>query len=114
MVTSRKWEAAEALFYEGLNDFREFGNQRGIAECLAGLAGLAAERGQHAWAAPLLSAAEYQLNGAGSAWWPADRPEIERARERLQSALEDEFEILWTQGQSMSLEQAIVYASTGA
>ena len=39
------FEEAEALFFEGLSDFRKLGNQRGIAECLAGLAGLAAERG---------------------------------------------------------------------
>ena len=82
------FEEAETLFFEGLNDFREFGNQRGIAECLAGLAGLAAEQGQHAWAAPLLGAAENQLKATGSAWWPADRPEIERARERLQVGTE--------------------------
>jgi predicted ATPase len=108
------FEEAKALFHEGLNDFRELGNQRGIAECLAGLAGLAAEQGKCEWAAPLLSAAETQLKASGSAWWPADRPEIERARERLQSALTGEFETFWAQGQTMSLEEAVAYASTGA
>ncbi len=108
------FEKAKALFHEGLNDFSKLGNQRGIAECLAGLAGLAAEQGNYEWAAPLLSAAESQLKAHGSAWWPADRPEIERARERLQSALKDRFETFWAQGQTMSLEEAVAYASTSA
>jgi tetratricopeptide (TPR) repeat protein len=105
------FEEAGALFRESLNDFREFGNQRGIAECLASLAGLAAEQGQYAWAAPLLSAAESRLHALGSDWWPADRVEIERARTRLQAALKDEFETFWDQGRGMSLEEAIAYAS---
>ena len=104
-------EEAKALFYEGLNDFRELGNQRGIAECLAGLAGLAAEQGKGEWAAPLLSAAESQLKALGSDWWPADRVEIERARDRLQSTLQDEFGTFWAKGGTMSLEEAVAYAS---
>jgi tetratricopeptide (TPR) repeat protein len=103
---------AQALFQESLTDFRELGNHRGIAECLAGLAGLAAEQGKHKWAAPLLSAAESQLKAIDGAWWPADRVEIERARERIQSALGDEFEALWAKGQAMGVEEAIAYAST--
>ena len=108
-----KYAEAEVLFLQSLNDFRELGNHRGIAECLAGLAGLAAEQGKHAWAAPLLSAAESQLNAFGGAWWPADRVEIERARERMQSELEDQFDRLWTQGETMSVEEAIAYATKG-
>jgi predicted ATPase len=105
------FEEAKALFYESLNDFRELGNQRGIAECLAGLAGLAAEQGKCEWAAPLLSAAESQLKALGSDWWPADRVEIERARDRLRSTLQDEFETCWAKGSTMSLEEAVIYAS---
>jgi predicted ATPase/Tfp pilus assembly protein PilF len=106
------YENAQALFLESLSDFRKLGNHRGIAECLAGLAGLAAEQGQHEWAAPLLSAAESQLKAFGGAWWPADRVEIERAQERMKSALGDEFEALWAQGQAMNVTEAIAYAST--
>jgi non-specific serine/threonine protein kinase len=105
------YQEAEALFRESLADFRELGNQRGMAECLAALAGLAAEQGQHQWAAPLLSAAERQLKAFGGAWWPADRVEIERARERMRGALGEEFETLWAQGQAMGVEEAIAYAS---
>lgn len=107
-----EFDEAEALFQESLADFRELGNQRGMAESLAGLASLAAEQGQHQWAVPLLSAAESQLKAFGGAWWPADRVEIERARERMRAALNDEFETLWAQGQLMDVEEAIAYAST--
>jgi predicted ATPase len=107
------YDEANALFQQGLDDFRELGNHRGIAESLAGLAGLAAEQGEYEWAAPLLSAAESQLIALGGAWWPADRVEVELARARLQSVLKDEFEGFWARGQAMGVEQAIAYASGG-
>jgi predicted ATPase len=105
-----EFDEAKSLFLQSLNDFRELGNQRGIAECLASLAGLAAEQGKHAWAVPLLSAAEGLLSSFGGVWWPADRVEIERARDRMKSALNEEFDQLWAQGQAMSTEEAITYA----
>jgi tetratricopeptide (TPR) repeat protein len=103
---------AQTLFMESLRDFSELGNHRGIAECLAGLAGLAAAQGKHEWATPLLSAAENQLKAFDGAWWPADRVEIEQARDQMQSALKDEFDALWEQGQAMDVQEAISYAST--
>jgi predicted ATPase/class 3 adenylate cyclase len=104
-------ETAEARFRESLESFLELGNKRGIAECLAGLAGLAAERGQFEWAVPLLAASEALLTSFGAAWWPADRVEFEHSLEVTRSALEPvEFEALWNEGQSFSLEQAVKYA----
>lgn len=105
------YDEAQELFFKSLNDFRELGNHRGIAECLAGLAALAVEREKYEWAAPLLGAAEKQLTSFGGAWWPADRVEIERAMERMQSALGDEYETLWERGQAMAVEDAIAYAT---
>jgi predicted ATPase len=107
-------EGAESLFRESLAQFRELGNHRGIAECLAALAGLAAEQGRHEWAAPLLGSAEAQLESFGGSWWPADLAEIERTRERLQSALEGELDALLAQGRAMDAEEAIEYASVAA
>jgi predicted ATPase/class 3 adenylate cyclase len=104
-------ETAESRFRESLESFLELGNKRGIAECLAGLAGLAAERGQFEWAVPLLAASEALLTSFGAAWWPADRVEFEHSLEVTRSALEPvEFEALWNEGQSFSLEQAVKYA----
>jgi predicted ATPase len=104
---------AETLFRESLALFRKLGNHRGIAECLAGLAGLATELGKHKWAAPLLGLAEEQLKSFGGAWWPADRVEIEQTREKLLSALGDELDTLLSQGRSMDVEEAIEYVSPG-
>jgi tetratricopeptide (TPR) repeat protein len=104
---------SRSLFLESLDDFLKLGNHRGIAECLAGLAGLAVEQSQYEWAAPLLSAAESLLKTIDGAWWPADRVEIIRAQERMQSALEDNYEALWAQGQTMKIEDAIAYAVNG-
>jgi len=106
-----RYDEAKDLFLKSLNDFRELGNHRGIAECLAALAGLAVEQKNHGWAVPLLSAAERQLTSFGGAWWPADRVEIERAIERMRSALGDEYEALWERGQAMAVEDAIAYAT---
>ncbi len=106
------FEEARALFEQSLRDFRELGNHRGIAECLAGLAGLATQQGEYGWAAPLLSAAESQMLAQDGAWWPADRVEIERARAQLKAVLGEKFEASWSQGQSMGVDEAIDYAST--
>jgi predicted ATPase/class 3 adenylate cyclase len=105
-------ETAEARFRESLESFLELGNKRGIAECLAGLAGLAAERGEVEWAVPLLAASEALLTSFGAAWWPADRVEFERSLELTRTALEQaEFEELWNQGKVFGLEEAVKYAS---
>ena len=107
------YEEAKALFLESLNGFRELGNHRGIAECLAGLASLATEQGQYEWATPLLGAAQKQLDAISGVWWPADRVEIDRVREQIQSALKDKYDGLWNQGQAMNVEDAIAYAVQG-
>jgi predicted ATPase len=106
-------ERAHALFLESLDEFRKLGNQRGIAECLAGLAGLAAEQGACEWAARLLSAAELGLRQINGAWWPADRVEIDRAKERMQAALAEALDEIGEQGERMSLDEAIDYALAG-
>ncbi len=108
-----KGDLAEArrLFLESLTAFRELGNHRGIAECLAGLAGVAFEQGHYDWGATILGAAEKQLDVIGGAWWPADHLEIERTTERLTAALGNEFAPHRQQGGTMSLDQALAYAA---
>ncbi|HEX5840116.1 MAG TPA: tetratricopeptide repeat protein, partial [Anaerolineales bacterium] len=106
------FELAEAQFRKSLTMFRRLGNRRGIAECLAGLAGLKAQQGITQWGATLLSAAESLLKATGGAWWPADRVEVERNREMLRSALTaDEFANAQKAGQAMTIDQAIAFAS---
>ena len=109
------FEIAESQFREGLTMFRRLGNRRGIAECLAGLAGLKARMGQVEWGAIMLGAAESVLKVTGGAWWPADRVEVERNRMMMQSALAtQDFEKAWATGGAMNIDQAIAFASNEA
>jgi predicted ATPase/class 3 adenylate cyclase len=104
-------ETAETKFREALESFLELGNKRGIAECLAGLGGLAAERGDFDQAVPLLSASDALLSSFGAAWWPADRVEVERNLDITRSAVEpDDFDSLWEKGKAFSLEEAVDFS----
>jgi predicted ATPase len=99
---------AEARFLQALSMFRKLGNQRGIAECLTGLAGLCAARSRPELGAQLLGAAHALMDRAGAAWWPADRVEIERSRRTIQNALNAQgFDEAWSTGEGMSLDRAV-------
>ena len=82
-----------------------------LAERLRMDDGLAAEMGRERWAVPLLSAADRELRAIGGQWWPADRVEIERARELMETALAEAFDALWEQGQGMDSREAMAYAA---
>jgi tetratricopeptide (TPR) repeat protein len=108
----KDYARAEIQFRESLTMFRRLGNKRGIAECLAGLAGLNAIQGHAQKGAVLLGAAESLLQATGAAWWPADRVEVERNREIIQSKLDEaEFASATKKGQAMTMEQALSLAS---
>ena len=105
-----QYEKAKILFHQSLSEFRELGNRRGIAECLAGMAGLAAVQGDAVWAVTLYSAAEALITSFGAAWWPADRVEHKRALQLMKSSVApSEFARLWDLGQVMSMDQAIFF-----
>jgi len=107
-----KPDLAANLFRESLEDFIELGNKRGIAECLAGIAGIAARRGQATWAAPLLAAAENLLTSFGGAWWPADRVEVETTMTLVEESIGQPgvFARLLEQGRQLTYSQSIDYA----
>jgi tetratricopeptide (TPR) repeat protein len=103
---------AESQFRKSLKMFRQLGNRRGMAECMAGLAGLKARQGQVEWGAVMLSAADSVLKVTGGAWWPADRVEVEANQEFIRSALgEAEWNVTQKKGRAMTLEQALAFAS---
>jgi tetratricopeptide (TPR) repeat protein len=105
---------ADSQFRKSLTIFRRLGNRRGIAECLAGLAGLKARQGEAQWGATLLSAAESLIQSTGGAWWPADRVEVEANQAIMRSALsEPELTAAQNEGQAMTLEEALTFASEG-
>jgi predicted ATPase/class 3 adenylate cyclase len=106
------YEEAGDLFDESLARFRKLGNKRGMAECLAGFAALAAGCGHQEQAACLLGAAQSMLTSFGAAWWPADRVEVERVRSNLRAALgEQRFQELTRQGEAMGMAGAMEFAS---
>lgn len=105
---------------EALGRFREalalqcgLDNQAGIAECLAGIAGVLAMEGQGEGAARLFGAAEALREAAGAVLWPANRIEFERTLACLRKSLdEDSLAEAWTLGRRMSLEEAVDEASS--
>jgi len=63
----------------------------------------------------MLGAAEARLQATGGAWWPADRLEVEENRELIKSALTpDEWTKAWETGKTMTIDQAITFASNGS
>jgi Predicted ATPase len=105
---------AEAQFKKSLAIFRRLSNRRGIAECLAGLAGLKARQGKAQWGATLLNAAESLIQSTGGAWWPADRVEVEANQEIISSALsESELTAAQKKGKAMTWDQALEFESEG-
>jgi len=102
---------AMALFKEGLAIQREMGNQAGIAECLAGVAGVLAAQGQVARGARLFAAAEALRETAGAALWPANRIEYDRSLALLHESLDEAtFATAWAAGRSVPTDRAITEA----
>jgi tetratricopeptide (TPR) repeat protein len=106
---------AQALFAESLALQWQMGNKQGIAECLVGLAGLAGVRdarvGGGKRVVRLLAAAAGVLEAMNVPLAPADRADFDRAhaaarRESDEAAWTE----AWSQGQAMTLEQAITDA----
>jgi hypothetical protein len=101
-------QKAAERFNASLKVFRILGHKRGIAECLASLAGLNAASGQMQPAARLLGAAEAMLESIGGAWWPADRGEINNTRAALQASLgETAYPTELAAGRAMTLDQVL-------
>lgn len=97
---------ARSLFRESLAMFLKLSNQRGIAECLAAMAGLWAEEGKFEPSAQLLGAASALIAQTGGSWWPADRVEYERNLLKIKDGLaRDVFEATWKAGQGMTLDE---------
>jgi predicted ATPase len=93
---------ASSWFAEGLQLFARNGDEGSAAECLEGMACLAASGGDHERAARLAGAAEALYERSMTARW---RPERH---------LPDRVEPAWSQGRSMTLDDAVEYALKGS
>jgi hypothetical protein len=105
-------QRAVACFTEALSLFRMLRQRDGMVNVLEGWAGLAAACGDARRAACLFGAADGVRADIHRPLAPCDRPEYERtvaaARAQLDAAT---FMTAWTEGRTMSLEEAVVYAS---
>jgi predicted ATPase/class 3 adenylate cyclase len=105
------YQGAKDLFTQSLEMQEKMSNRQGIAECLAGLAGLAVISGKIEQGVRLFAGAQALLDDIGAPMAPADCVEMERelslAREQLSEVA---FSTAWSEGGKMSMEEAIASA----
>jgi predicted ATPase/DNA-binding CsgD family transcriptional regulator len=105
---------ARARFTGALRQFRRFGGQAGMAECLVGLGAVAAAEGRPAEAARLFGAGEAALQVLGTQLWPSNRPDYERWSTRARGSLAaPAFGRASTEGRRWPLELAVTFALEG-
>ena len=107
-------QSAEGHLREALSSARKRGDKRLAAECLHGLAAVAALRAEHARAARLWGAAESLREAIGAAESPLERRLLESqgavARAALGTTL---FEGEWEVGRRLGFDQVVSYAYDG-
>jgi hypothetical protein len=110
-----------ALFKESIALCKHLGDRADSAACLIGIAAVAAAQDHLDRAVRLFGAAQALLEEVGAVLWPADRIEYEHnlaatrqafmAHSQLpESSREAEWATNLSEGQAMTLEQAITYA----
>jgi predicted ATPase/DNA-binding SARP family transcriptional activator len=103
--------AAEPLFAESLELLRELNDPRDLAECLAGIAGVAASEGRHEQAARLHGAVSALRERSGATLTATAASGETAALAFLRSALgEPQFDLAMAQGRALSMEQAVALA----
>ena len=105
------FEEALALYRETIQEWQEIGHRGAVAqqlECFAFIA-KAQEHGERA--VKLMSAAEALREASSSPRTPQERIEYERELAGLRAGMDEKtFNLLWAEGQSMNMEQAIDFA----
>jgi predicted ATPase/DNA-binding XRE family transcriptional regulator len=107
-VHERDHDRAAALFGESLRLYQRAGDQRGVAECLAGLACLAAAFGQHERAARLFGAAEAACQALRVQLSPSNRVDCARGLAAASAGTSRAaFAAARDAGQALSLDEAV-------
>jgi DNA-binding CsgD family transcriptional regulator len=103
---------AEDLYHEALSQRAQRRLLPDIAESLEALGGLACDQESYREATRLLGAAAALRRSIGFTRWPADvsghEADVARARQDLG---DDEFESTWSEGEALSIDEAVAYAS---
>ena len=111
--TRLEYGAARAQLLESLELQVDLGNRQGIGECLAGLAGVAADAGDVMRATEILAAGTALLDAIGVPLAPVDRLTLDRdidaTRARMGPA---QWETAWSTGRFLTMEQAVELART--
>jgi predicted ATPase/DNA-binding XRE family transcriptional regulator len=103
---------ALALFKEGLAIQSALNNQAGMAECIAGIAGVLVLRGEPEEGARLFGAAEKLRDRTNTVLWPANQLEYDRLQEILSKPRNKEkLAAAWGAGRALSAEQAAAEAN---
>ena len=105
------YREALALYRETLPDWQKMGHRGAVAHQLECLAFIARAQEQGERAVRLLGAAEALRQASNSARTPKERIEYDQEVAGLRAGLDEEtFDLLWAEGQSMNMEQAVEFA----
>ena len=106
-----EYERSTACYQESLTLRQQTGEKEGIATALEGLAAVTGMQGQAVRAARLSGAASSLRTLLGAPLPPIDRPSYEHTVAALRAQLDEPaFTAVWTEGQAMTLEEAIAEA----
>jgi hypothetical protein len=104
-------EGAGRFLAEALATVQQLLDQRGVAECLAGIAGVAVARSHDDRAALLFGASDAAFAAGRATPWPTNRADNERSRVTARSRLGvEKFGLSYAEGQVMALERAVALA----
>jgi non-specific serine/threonine protein kinase len=112
----RRGDSRRALrfFRESLELFRGQGDQRGIADCLIGVAGVLGTLNQPEHATRLFGAAEALRQAIGASVWPANVADYECNLRMVRDQLDEAtFAAAWATGRALPLQEAIDRALVG-
>jgi hypothetical protein len=99
---------ALALYRETLRDWQEIGHRGAVAHQLECMAFIAKAQEQGERAVKLMSAAEALRKASNSARTPQEQIEFDRELASLRAGLDEKtFDLLWAEGQSLDMDQAI-------
>jgi len=106
-----EYERSTACYKESLTLRQETGEKEGIAAALEGLAAVAGMQGQPVRAARLFGAASSLRTMLGAPLPPIDRLSYEQTVAAVRAQLDEPaFAAAWTEGQAMTLEEALAEA----
>ena len=105
------YQEALALYRETLPDWQKMGHRGAVAHQLECFAFIAKAQEQGERAVKLMGAAEALRAASGSLRTPQERIEYDRELASLRAGMDEKtFDVLWAEGQSMNMDQAIDFA----